>query len=1738
MSSQFLQTEIANLIQESRRKNTDLRNAAEQSLNELKALPSTSEAQIAADLVRKPKFVEPFIIACHTKHAKLAGIGVICLQRLIASRSLPSSRLKDVLGGLRETTSLSLDIQLKILQSLPSLLQYYSNDLSGDLLANTLEICATLQASKTIAVSSTAAATLQQLVVSTFERVSSEDKLPNDAKITTTVKVDGQSIDVGIFAYDALQVLDDLCRLVDGEQLQFLRTRTLSPPFVLELIESILLNSGRLFVGHPELAQVLRVRLLPLAVRCLSERYSFAQTVRVARILLILLKRHMSLLTAECEMALSLITHLLEPDGTAPWKRLLCMEVFRGLYSEPGAVRLVYTLYDSEEGRKNVLRDHMAALVRLASEKPALIGVSNQSTVPSRADHSRSTTEDQITLETGGVAGVIGSTVPPSETKVPGISTQWSVVRTPYIELLDKTDPPPPPDTYIYSLVLNCISSFAEGLAKFILPLTVPDLKQRRKNRLMSPTEGPDSARSSQDFTAGESLRAQSTSPMKKSHVPINPLDLQSHIQYSAIKTCAGIIENCWPAVLAACSTFLRASLDDEYYHNLVRAFQKLAHVAGLLRLSVPRDAFLTTLGKAAMPASGGGHKSQSSTATGSQQNDMPQKKRKSVDIPRSGSVQLDSTGTGAGDGLPVSLSTRNLLCLRALLNLGIALGPTLDQPAWSIVFETLQYTGLVIGMSSSAMVKSASGGETPAVPGNDVPTANLGTEVIAVQAASSKLLESTSDFPSASFEEILLALLNLSPFTEQRRQEGAAKEVSQIPGSPQSSTGTGRLHQGSRRVSHTVGKSRMLDEELKFVLEKGNELARANLSRLSSLEEDDNKAWRLLTQSLISASANTAISPNLRLQANAIVNSLVYLTMKQRDEDDENVYNQVQTRNLQTLKDQVTSLYSSDMQTSKSLPITIIEIHEQSLEVLRNILEQYAETFVDGWHLIFDLISGVFQNLPQSEAGEQPSTPLERRASGLPAGPRLVRAAYKSLHLVASDFLSLLPAPCLFSLVNAFSSFASQTQDFNISLTTTSFFWNVSDFLQGQIEEFSIGHVDASVNEEQLAKLARDEDPAVSRNSLWLLLLLRIVDITTDSRPEIRNSAVHTLLRIFDAYGQQLLPKAWRLCLNMVLFKMVERIETTVIQAKNKQSSTKSDDFKSWVDTTVVMIKGSSSLITNFFETLVQDQKFDQSWKRFLKYLQGLLDLQILEFSEATFSGLSAILLRVQNAGELSNDALECAWLLWANGHPAGDEDVLDLEQSNQNAALAYLQTFQQIYHLYKDQLTTEHIEKVLEHFRLLVWNSVSPRYTLDIDRPLAVQALVIDCIKKLCLEKEDSQPAILLCLAELSDSTLSKWSPGNDTRKPAFVAFSKNIIDLMGWYIAEFGIKQDVFTNGALETALKHLSALIGQKYTWQGKDREPYLWQKATIASLNILQVAVPYVEDQYKPTNETETAQFWHRIVEITNGIVSAHGFQAHNLPRQRITTDETFDITSFTRLKTLILPSLGNPAIRASIRRDFARALFHSSFIYAPLRFDLPNPNSQNTIDGNENPLADFYNVRPGRTFDPPPTLRPHMAYVLIDTLFELAAHPAPSTSTSPSPTSEAETLLARAISPYLLLRCAVSLKSYIADQPLRGLMPQPTPARKALLHLLLKLVELESEPSAIPDPPALKTVSVSVSVGGAQDGSDGGGHCRKHLEWVYPLVVRAVQVAGKERDDGLILGALGKVLEGIGRVEV
>lgn len=128
------------------------------------------------ELAQRPGFIDPFIIACGTKNVKFTGIAIVCLQRLILARGLPRSKLSPVLEALHQATSAGLDVQLKILQALPSLLQNYAIDVKGDLLVTALNICFILQSSKNAIVNNTSAATLQQLVVSVFDKVVTEDR--------------------------------------------------------------------------------------------------------------------------------------------------------------------------------------------------------------------------------------------------------------------------------------------------------------------------------------------------------------------------------------------------------------------------------------------------------------------------------------------------------------------------------------------------------------------------------------------------------------------------------------------------------------------------------------------------------------------------------------------------------------------------------------------------------------------------------------------------------------------------------------------------------------------------------------------------------------------------------------------------------------------------------------------------------------------------------------------------------------------------------------------------------------------------------------------------------------------------------------------------------------------------------------------------------------------------------------------------------------------------------------------------------------------------------------------------------------------------------------------------------------------------------------------------------------------------------------------------------------------------
>jgi hypothetical protein len=150
---------------------------------------------------------------------------------------------------------------------------------------------------------------------------------------------------------------------------------------------------------------------------------------------------------------------------------------------------------------------------------------------------------------------------------------------------------------------------------------------------------------------------------------------LESHPLYKDILIVADMANTAWPGLLAAQSFFLTANLDEELFQGVLRAYQNFTIVCGVLKLTTPRDAFLTSLCKGAVPPSLIAASLAESKATHS-----------------GGS----SSNTGGETAQGVTLSDGNLSCLKILLNIAQYLGGVLGD-SWYLVLETLQLADFIL---------------------------------------------------------------------------------------------------------------------------------------------------------------------------------------------------------------------------------------------------------------------------------------------------------------------------------------------------------------------------------------------------------------------------------------------------------------------------------------------------------------------------------------------------------------------------------------------------------------------------------------------------------------------------------------------------------------------------------------------------------------------------------------------------------------------------------------------------------------------------------------------------------------------------------------------------------------------------------------------------------------------------------------------------------------------------------
>mmetsp|Transcript_59669 Transcript_59669/g.146343 ORF Transcript_59669/g.146343 Transcript_59669/m.146343 type:complete len:1864 (+) Transcript_59669:299-5890(+) len=263
-----------------------------------------------------------------------------------------------------------------------------------------------------------------------------------------------------------------------------------------------------------------------------------------------------------------------------------------------------------------------------------------------------------------------------------------------------------------------------------------------------------------------------------------------------------------------------------------------------------------------------------------------------------------------------------------------------------------------------------------------------------------------------------------------------------------------------------------------------------------------------------------------------------------------------------------------------------VVEMAEIGLEALYSVLESTGHKLLtESWIRVIDAIA---------------SAASEKRSTDGWSGT--CQVGFRCLKLIVDDFLEDATATGQTELLDCCSAFGSSRQDVNTSLTAIGLLWSIAD------QDNSTESVDRA--------------------------LAKLVLLSCDNRPEVRNCAVNTLFSCIVGRGSSFSDSQWEICLNKTIFAVFDAVSSDDISAedsgqqtaKSRKKSryavaihhTRDSSDKQWLATQALVLQGLCRLLRNFFSKLLQttDQQdmspteemgetpwFDAAWSKILDY-------------------------------------------------------------------------------------------------------------------------------------------------------------------------------------------------------------------------------------------------------------------------------------------------------------------------------------------------------------------------------------------------------------------------------------------------------------------------------------------------------------------------------------------------------
>ncbi|XP_045525596.1 protein MON2 homolog isoform X2 [Pieris brassicae] len=780
-----LQNDFKTLSLETKKKYPQIREACDEAIEKLSLAANNPQASLYGVV---NQILYPLVQGCESKDVKIIKFCLGTIQRLIAQQGIDAKgarHIVDCLFNLGQANTL----ELKLLQT-AALLMTTSDLVHGDTLARTMVLCMKMVAAcegRDVSTSHAAAATVRQLVALVFERALAEADgtlkvNPADVRIQTNQKAPK---DLKPCAVDAYLILQDIIQLINGDAANWLVGISDVPKtFGLELLDTVLTDFSPVFFKITEFRFLLKEHVCALIIRLFSpnvkyraaftaphipgggavgtppapDRPHFPVTMRLLRLVSIILHKYHDLLVTECEIFLSLTIKFLDPDKPL-WQRALALEVLHKMTIQPDLLKSFCECYDMRPHATNIFQDIVNAL---GAYVQSLFVAANVNTQP-------------------------GSTGVPQQAGFywKGVWLPLCVIFEPgtaksvYIEMLDRTEAPTIQDGYGISVAYACLIEIIRSIA-----ISVEGEEYYRLQELYDDNQNDNDEKEVNSNT--KAISNKDTNETETREITKNghsESDQNSNIVRKDSETddkdrqlSLQLIKSSWCGLVWGLSVLAEASIGE--LENILCAIQTLARVSGKVGVTNARDACIGALCRCALPAQYcvpvlGALAALACPWPAARAQPSPQ-------------ADLRHHVVWVGTPLPcaqppgqqqsfVMVTSRHVTAMRALLQAARRDGDTMQQ-AWLPVLTTLQHLVWILGLKPStggSMKASRASADANAVmstsavmadlPGQQVPVAESLGVMSALSAMLSRVFEASKNLDDVALHHLIDALCKLS---------------------------------------------------------------------------------------------------------------------------------------------------------------------------------------------------------------------------------------------------------------------------------------------------------------------------------------------------------------------------------------------------------------------------------------------------------------------------------------------------------------------------------------------------------------------------------------------------------------------------------------------------------------------------------------------------------------------------------------------------------------------------------------------------------------------------------------------------------------------------------------------------------------------------------------------------------------------------------------------------------------